>query len=138
MNENVEKIFEKVKTTGAAAAGYVGKTATAAGKKTSEVWNVTRLRMQIYDLQNELNGIYRQMGELLYAAHVDVDASTGEIDVLLEKAESKINEINTRRHKIAEAKSAGKCSNPDCKKSIGKNDTYCRFCGTAVKAGEEE
>ena len=134
MNDNVKELFEKVKEKGAAAAGYAGKTAGAAGKKATEIWNATRMRMQIYDLNNELNSIYRQMGELVYAAHVDVETDTSEIDALLIQAEEKINEINTRRQKINAVKTSGRCQNGDCRKPIDKGDTYCRACGAAVKA----
>lgn len=138
MNDNVKELFEKVKGKGIAAAEYAGKKAGSAGKKAGEIWNSTRMRMQIYDLGNELNAIYRQMGELVFAAHMDVNADTSAIDDLLVRAEEKINEINARRAKIHAAKQAGRCTNEACKKPIEKGDTYCRACGAAVETTDTD
>jgi len=105
MNENVKDLFDKVKEKSAVAAEFAGRTGKSAGKKAGEIWSITRLRMQIYDLNTELSNIYRQMGEIIYTAHIDVDADTSDIDMLLEQAEEKINAINVRNEKMAKLKS---------------------------------
>ncbi|MCL2546271.1 MAG: hypothetical protein FWE06_03625 [Oscillospiraceae bacterium] len=113
MNDNVKDLLEKVKEKGTAAAEIAGKTASSAGKKAGEIWSITRLRMQVYDLNTELSNLYRQMGEIVYTAHIDVEADTSDIEGLLEQAEQKINAINLRREKIEVLKLKGKDDKDD-------------------------
>ena len=107
MNENVKELLESVKTKGAAAAEIAGKAASKTSKKAGEIWSITRLRMQVYDLNTELSNIYRQIGEIVYTAHIDINADTSDIDALLESAESKLRAIEVRRAKIEALKQDG-------------------------------
>ena len=134
MDENVKELFEKVKEKGAAAVEFAGKKANDAGRKAGELWEITRLRMQIYDLNSELKDIYREMGEMVHAAHKDPDTDTSGIDALLERAEEKASDIAARRQRIAAFKLAGNCS--DCGRAVDKEDAYCRGCGAAVPREE--
>ena len=138
MNDNVKELLEKVKEKSAAAAEYATKKAGEAGKKAGELWETAVLHKQIFFLNNDLNGIYRQMGELVYAAHVDPEVDTAAIDTLLEEAEAKLAEITDRRERIARLKQDRRCDNPECGKPLDKDDTYCRACGTPVTQEEAE
>jgi hypothetical protein len=136
MDENVKELFEKVKEKGAAAVEFANKKANDAGRKAGELWEITRLRMQIYDLNSELKDIFRKMGEIVFAAHQDPDADTGGIDALLTQAAEKSSEINGMRQRVASFKQADACANPDCGRSVEKEDAFCRTCGTAVPREE--
>ncbi len=138
MNDNVKDLLEKVKVKSVAAAEYAGKKAGSASKKAGELWEHARLRMQIMDLKTELNALYRQMGELVYAAHVDPEADTSPIDTLLEQAEEKLGEITERHQRITELRKTMRCANPECGKPIEKGDTYCRGCGAAIEQLDDD
>ncbi len=132
MEEKVKDILEKVKLSATAAGEFAASTAEAAGKRASEVVEVTKLNLQIFDLGNEISALYKQIGELVYKAHDDADADTGSIEewlILIDEKKSAIEEIKQR---ILAFKHSKKCPNPECGRDCEKSDAFCPKCGTQL------
>jgi len=75
-NELQQKIREKAVLAGELAA----KGASAAGQKATEVWNNSKKRVKAFELNTQIDMLYREIGRIAYHAHIgaDVDEETME------------------------------------------------------------
>ena len=68
------------------------KTIDVAAKKTGEIVEDSKTKYGIFDLNNEINKIYTEIGSEVYAAYKD-DRSVGEV---VEENCAKIDELNAQ------------------------------------------
>lgn len=132
MDEKVKDILEKVKLSATAAGEFAASTAEAAGKRAGEVVEVTKLNLQIFDLNNEISALFKQIGELVYKAHDNADADTSSIEEWLALIDEKKNTVSEIKQRILGFKHSKKCPNPECGRDCEKNDTFCPRCGTQL------
>jgi len=126
MDQNVKEIFEKVKATASIAYAAAGKAAEAAGKKAGEMVESTKLNLQVFDLNTEIEILYKEIGKLVYKTHIGDDVDAEEVDKQISAIDEKYAKINELRQKLAELKHTMQC--PNCGKEVEKNDTYCKSC----------
>ena len=127
MDKKVSEIFEKVKLTAQAVVSGAGKVANTAGKKAGDVVNNTKRSFKIFDLNNEIELLYREIGRLVYATHTGCEIQNDEIDTILAQIDEKNELINQMKEQNAELKQTVEC--PVCGQTCSKQDTFCRFCG---------
>ena len=131
MDPKVKEIIEKVKLTAKAAAEAAGKAAEAAGKKAEELFEVTKINLKIFDLNNEIEILYKEIGRLLYHAHLGtIDEEENDIQEKLERVDSKNAEIVILKSKINEKKNIRKCAG--CERVWDKDFEYCPVCGAKL------
>ena len=132
MDEKVKEIIDKVKASAVSAGEYVGVKAQQAGKRAGEMMEVTKLNLQVFDLNNEISLLYRQLGEILYSAHVDPATDDTLVAEKLAEIDGKHARIASLKERIEEYKQTQKCKNPECGRLCGKDDTYCPRCGAEL------
>lgn len=101
--------------------------AAAAGKKTGEFVDITKVKMEISRQEKELAATYEGLGRLVY------DAKKGGTDVseLMDACVAHIEEltagIEELRVKLADKKGAVRC--PACGLFNDADAVYCKSCG---------
>ena len=94
-NELQQKIREKAVLAGEMAA----KGATVAGQKASEVWNTSKKRIKVFELNTQIDMLYREIGRIAYHAHIGADVDE-------EAMESAFTAVDEKMAQIAELKSS--------------------------------
>ena len=133
MDDKVRDIIKKVKSTATAAGYAAGKTAEAAGKRASEMVEVTKLNLQIFDLNTEISVLYKEIGEIVYRAHRGEDTEDLGLEGRLSVIDEKFAEIDVMKGRMENLKRTKKCSSPECGKVCSKDDRFCSHCGTAIE-----
>ncbi len=132
MDEKTKVILEKVKASAAMVGDLTLSAAASVGKKASGVVEQSKLNLKLFDLQNEVDLLYKSIGRSLYQAHTEPDGETPDFDELFLAVDEKQAEIQSLRDKIVELRCTKKCPNPECGRTCGKDTHYCPDCGTAL------
>ncbi len=130
MNETVQNIFEKAKTTAVAAGKVTGQALDNIGKKMGEQIEIIKTDKQISDSTKEIDDLYQQIGRLVYSVHLNPDGDTEEIDALLPQLDEKHTQAQALQARLDEAKQLKTC--PQCDQKLQQQDSFCRYCGKAV------
>ena len=80
MDPNVKLILERAKATATYAAEKAGKMADAATKKAGDMAALTKLNLQIFDLNTDIDGLYKDLGRIVYLAHVGDESFVADLD----------------------------------------------------------
>lgn len=106
--------------------------AKAVGDGANKVMNISKLRIQIAELNNELSTRYELLGEYVcancreaFAENAEVVGKIAEIDELTAQMAAVTKELNDKQNKAV-------C--PSCGKHSPSNAQFCSNCGT--KLGE--
>ncbi len=134
MDTNVNNLLEKVKVSAEMVASYTGKAATraadAAGKTATTVMETTKMNLQIFDLNTELEILYKEIGKIVYDVHCGIEVDQDDIQTKLDLIDEKRQKIEEIRENLNEVKSDQIC--PNCGKSCSKEDTFCSCCGAQL------
>ncbi|MDP4109068.1 MAG: zinc ribbon domain-containing protein [Bacillota bacterium] len=130
MEQKTKDIMEKIKATASIAAEAAGKAAEAAGKKAGEVMEITKLNLQIFDLNTEIEILYKEIGKMVYNTHAGQDVSAEELELKLNQLDEKREMAAAIKEKISERRTQNKC--PNCGKECDKDDSFCRTCGAQL------
>lgn len=106
-----------------------------AGKQTDKVLEISKLKYQSIQLQNELSHLYEQLGVAVYAKMTE-EADNGD---LLASLADEITEVRAAlgvvEDKISEQKSQRTC--PDCGAKLPRDASFCSHCGAKLEVAEE-
>ncbi|MDR1158392.1 MAG: zinc ribbon domain-containing protein [Oscillospiraceae bacterium] len=138
MDPKVKELLDRIRETASTAGGVAYYGLDVAGKKAGEVWDVTKLRWKRTDLKADVYRLYREVGEIVYAAHADPDASTDKLDGLLATLDEKHGTIEDLTRQIEERRQTRVCPNRDCAAAAAPGDVFCRRCGRSLRADKEE
>ncbi len=105
----------------------VTKTTKVAIQKSNELVEITKLKMAVSDAENEITGIMRHIGEVLYDAYKTGGDSYSSIEAECERIDEKYAQIAEIEARIAALKNAKTC--PNCKKEMDKDAQFCSHCG---------
>ena len=130
MDDKVKALLEKVKGTASYAADAAADSARAAGKKAGQMMDVAKLNVQLFDLNGEYNDILRQLGQVMFDTHKGQVPEGATVTALLDQADEKSAKIAELKGRIADLKQAQTC--PACGEPCGKNDRFCRVCGSQL------
>lgn len=98
-----------------------------AGKKTGEVVEVTKLKMEKLNKEAELQKKYELLGKICYANLKSKDVESGKMKNIIEEIDAldkNIKGITERILNMKDIRVCTKCGNRNDKKSI-----YCSLCG---------
>ena len=104
----------------------VGDTAKTVAKKSGDALEYGKIKYAIYDIQNDINKIFSQMGQDVYESYKsgDNEPNFSEKCQLIDEKKHMIEEL---QNDLAALKNNKKCS--DCGKMAKKDDAYCPACG---------
>lgn len=109
--------------------------ADAAGKKTGELYELSKYKVECIRLSNELKKLYEKLGATVYKAVKTSDSDNSEIDAITA-------EIDDRRIRIAEIKDImAELSDKQICKNCGavnpKDAVFCLKCGAKLEKRED-
>ena len=130
MEQKIKDILEKVKVTATTAAEAAGKAADVASKKASELAGITKLNLQIFDLNTDIELLFKEIGKSVYLTHTGAEIEAEEIDGKIAQIDEKYARIAELKEMIASRKSGCKC--PSCGSECDKGDAFCSSCGAPL------
>lgn len=134
MDPKVRNLLEKVKVSASIIADKTGKAATkaadAASKKATEVLEATKLNLQVFDLNTEVEILYKEIGKLVYDTHMGIEVSQEDVDNKILLVDEKLATVAELKEKLASYKTSNKC--PSCGRECEKEDTFCSGCGAQL------
>lgn len=114
-----EDVFEKAKNV-----------ADMAGKKTGELVEISKLRINAADVQTKIDKEFQELGTLVYTAskeHSDCTESVHERAVAIDALFAELAELN---EKISELRRMKKC--PECQYANPEDANFCLNCGAKL------
>ena len=127
MEAKVKEILEKVKVTACAAGRAAENAANVASKKAGEALETTKLTLVNFDLNTDIELLYREIGKLVYLTHEGADIDPECITDKIALIDEKFEKIEANKKQIAYRKTVAVC--PDCGKECKKEDAFCSACG---------
>ncbi|MCI8538701.1 MAG: zinc ribbon domain-containing protein [Oscillospiraceae bacterium] len=127
MDERVWDLIDRVRHTAGKVGGAAGNTARSATRRAGNLVDVTKLNLQIFDLNGEVSDLLQEAGRMLYGAHqgemVDVEA----MEAVLSDLDEKNGQIDELKERVVLLKNSRPC--PSCGAPCGKEDHFCKDCG---------
>ena len=97
------------------------------GKKTGEVVESSKLRLQIISLNSEISTAYEELGSIVYHA-AKKNASCGEaVEEKMDQIDELLEKLRKMEGKVAEIKKVRKCQN--CGAVCPADAHFCSRCG---------
>lgn len=97
---------------------------------TEDAVTTGKQKFDIASMENKVNKLYRELGELAYKSAVGADQNHDQIDMMVSKITDKLNEIAAAKEELA--KNANKKVCKECGELIEKKAGYCSRCGAQV------
>ena len=101
---------------------FVGNSAKKAAKFSGDAIDYTKLRIKLFEIRDELDGKYAQVGKIVYEGNEDAD---------VEKICDEITALREQEADIKEKMSVyqSKKTCPECGASVDSKSEYCSSCG---------
>ena len=104
--------------------------AGVAGKKTSDFIEVTRLKIEIAELEKDMNSILEGLGRLVYDAKKageNIDALIDDCVIRLDECQAKIDELHRKIDTFRYSVRCKGCGSPNPDDAV-----YCKKCGVRI------
>ena len=131
MEERVKELLEKAKLTAGMAADGAVKAAGVVSQKGTQLVEKTKRSAKIFDLNNEVELLMREIGRMVYLTHTGVETDEAELEEKLTQIDEKYAAIAELKAQQEEQKTTCVC--PVCGKTCDKTDLYCRVCGEKLQ-----
>lgn len=131
MDEKVKELLEKARLTAGLAADTAVKAAGVVTQKGGQIVEKTRRSFQVFDLNNEVELLMRDIGRMVYLTHTGAETDEGELEEKLAQIDEKYARIGEIKTELEAGKTTTVC--PVCGKSCDKTDLYCRVCGEKLQ-----
>ena len=113
------EFLEQVKQTAAEVAQKVAQ-------KSTELVEVSKIKYEIYDLNNDIKKLYSEIGKQVYAVMESNDLPE-EIAMKCEIIQAKLAKIDALKQKEKNLKHQATC--PVCGRECTEDDNTCPYCG---------
>ena len=130
MEQNMKDLLERVKAGAVTAAVAVSRAADVATQKAGELADSTKLNLQIFDLNTEIEVLFKELGKIVYLTHTGVEVEEAEVESKIARIDDKYAALAEVRARLAARKNCVKC--PICGSDCEKDDAFCRHCGSAL------
>ncbi|MDD3692427.1 MAG: zinc ribbon domain-containing protein [Oscillospiraceae bacterium] len=105
--------------------------AETAGKKTSDFIEVTKLRLDVAELEREMTAIFEGLGRMVYDAKKSGEDASSLVDDCVERLDECQSQIDDLRRKIDEYRYAVRCKM--CGLPNPNDAVYCKKCGAKIE-----
>lgn len=127
MEQTVKDLLQKAKEMACAAGKAAGSAADAATKKAGEAFEATKLALANFDLNADIELLYKEIGKNVYLTHKGEEVDPEKITETLAEIDEKFEKIESNKKQIAFIKTVSVCT--ECGAQCDKKDAYCRVCG---------
>lgn len=135
MNEKMNEMLRKIRASATIAGEFAAKTAESAGKKASELYGVSKINLRIFDLNTDIDVLYKDVGRIIYASHRNQETSTEELESRLAELDDKTEKIEELKAELTKLKNTRTCQN--CGEVFDKQGSFCPGCGARYREEEE-
>ncbi len=104
--------------------------ANAAGKKTEEMVEASKLKLQEVGVNSDLQDCYEKIGSLIYQSKKTGADHDSEIEELVSRADDLLAELSQLQSKREEIRKVKKC--PNCGASCAVDSHFCSRCGMVL------
>lgn len=129
-----KNFFEKAIVSAELLANRTGAVATkaadAAGKTATSVVGSTKLNLQIFDLNTEIEILYKEIGKMVYHVHVGQEEDQETLNAKLILIDEKLEKIEELRARLQETKTTVSC--PNCGRECTRDAAFCSSCGAQL------
>jgi len=105
--------------------------AETAGKKTGELVDQMRLKVDLTAAEKELAAVYEEMGRLVYEAYKKGEDTADSIEACRTRVEEQTEKIASIRQQIDEYSKVARCSG--CGTTNTEDALYCKQCGQRLE-----
>ncbi len=105
--------------------------ANAAGKKTEEMVETSKLKFQEVSINSDLEACYEKIGSLVYRCKKSGADHEEEIGLLVEQADQLLAQLAELQSKREEIRRVKKC--PNCGASCAVDSHFCSRCGMVLE-----
>jgi hypothetical protein len=127
MESKMHDMLEKAKATAMTAATAAGKAADSATRMAGGLFETTKLNLQVFDLNTDIELLFKEIGKAVYLTHTGAAADAEEINDKIAVIDGKYAKIRELKAQIEERRDTLRC--PSCGAECAKEDVYCRVCG---------
>lgn len=121
---NLDDLMEKAK-----------ELADAAGKKTGELYELSKYKYECIRLSNELKKLYERLGSTVYKQVKTGGGDNAEIDAITAEIDDRRLRMTEIRDIMAEMTNKKVCKN--CGTANPKDSVFCAQCGAKLKKSED-
>lgn len=104
--------------------------AQTAGKKTGELVNLGKLKLEIAETQRDISARYELIGRYMYEASKNGVSVEERLPALYEKIDALKEKVAELERQMDELRHTKSCN--DCGKSNPKDAAYCQKCGKSL------
>lgn len=131
MDAKVQMLLEKAKVLANMTGKAAARAADTAGKKASEMAQATKINLQIFDLNTECEVLYKELGRIMYDAHIGIETPQEKTEETLQKLDDNRVKTEALKQRLKNSDKATKICNV-CGKACAAEDTYCSSCGAQI------
>ena len=89
MDEKVKELLEKAKLTAGLAADTAVKAASVVTQKSNRLVEKTKQNLKVFDLNNEVELLMREIGRMVYLTHTGAETDEAELEAKLAQIDSR-------------------------------------------------
>ena len=101
--------------------------AAKVAKTAGELYERSKIALAISGVQNDIDKLYREIGEMIYLGHCDNNLSLDSVGDKCGEIDAKKQQLEELKAQRATAKDAKICSN--CGAEVTASSTFCAKCG---------
>ncbi len=104
---------------------------SAVSKKTGQLMDIAKLKVNAADISSEINGRYKALGKAIYMAKkngTSIDGIVEECVTSIDALNDRLDEVNRR---IAELQNKTSCTS--CGATMDPKSLYCSRCGARIE-----
>ena len=116
--------------------GKAKKAANAAGKKTEELVELSKLKLSAMQVNTDIKALYEKLGGAVYSMQKAHYENPELVDSLVEDIDEKRVELKEIHNKIAVLQKAKECE--CCHTKNPKEACYCQKCGSKLPPKEKD
>lgn len=126
MEERVRELLDRARDTAVTAGDY----AEAAARRAGQAVDAAKLNLGIFRRKADVNGLLREIGQLVYDARRGGTADSAALEEMLRRIDRKNAEAGELRRQADRLKNGEIC--PRCGALCGTGDRFCKHCGGAL------
>ena len=136
MNEKLNDIIRKIRASATVAGEFAAKTAESAGKKANEIYSASKINLRIFDINTDIDVLYKDIGRIIYASHRNQETSTDELEAKLAALDEKTEKLEQLKAELIALKNIKVCHN--CGEVFDKSGSFCPGCGARYQEEQEQ
>ena len=130
----MDEFFDKIKDGASKVKDGAELVAREVAKRTSNAIAHTKLSFAINQAQSKIKDVYTEIGENLYAQHLEGAEFDESINAYFEQLDKLNDEIDSLNAKRAELKNSLQCT--ECGAFNAKSAVFCSKCGAKIEDAE--